>query len=83
MDLVPGTRIAQFSDRGGRSAAAGTLWDMAKAIDPFSSAQIARLAYLLDGPTGRELRRDLREVRLPLGSESTKWRMLRESFELA
>jgi len=48
-----------------------------------SSAQITRLAKLLDEPTGSELRRDLQELRLPLGGESTKWRMLRESFELA
>ena len=38
---------------------------------------------MLDGPTGSELRRDLEEARLPLGGESTKWRMLRESFEAA
>jgi uncharacterized protein (TIGR02391 family) len=44
---------------------------------------MTRLAHLLDGPTGSELRRDLKEARLPLGGESTKWRMLRESFELA
>jgi uncharacterized protein (TIGR02391 family) len=48
-----------------------------------TSAQIRRLANLLDGPTGSELRRDLEELRLPVGTESTKWRMLRESFELA
>jgi uncharacterized protein (TIGR02391 family) len=52
------------------------------AVTPFSAAQITRLAHLLDGPTGSELRRDLREARLPVGVESTKWRMLRESFEL-
>jgi uncharacterized protein (TIGR02391 family) len=45
--------------------------------------QITRLAHLLDGPTGSELRRDLKDLRLPEGHESTKWRMLRESFELA
>lgn len=38
---------------------------------------------MLDGPTGSELRRDLQEARLPIGVEGTKWRMLRESFELA
>lgn len=48
-----------------------------------TSAQITRLAHLLDGPAGSELRRDLDELRLPAGTESTKWRMLRESFELA
>ena len=48
-----------------------------------TSGQITRLAQLLDGPTGGELRRDLQELRLPVGQESTKWRMLRESFELA
>lgn len=48
-----------------------------------SSGQITRLAQLLDGPTGSELRRELHELKLPLGTESTKWRMLRESFELA
>jgi uncharacterized protein (TIGR02391 family) len=49
----------------------------------FSSGQINHLAHLLDGPTGSELRRDLDELRLPIGGESTKWRMLRESFDLA
>jgi len=48
-----------------------------------TSAQITHLAHLLDTPTGSELRRDLQELRLPLGTESTKWRMLRESFEVA
>lgn len=48
-----------------------------------TSGQMTRLAHLLDEPTGSELRRDLEALRLPLGSESTKWRMLRESFELA
>lgn len=57
--------------------------DMARSVNPLSAAQVTRLAQLLDGPTGSELRRDLREARLPIGSESTKWRMLRESFELA
>lgn len=52
-------------------------------IDSLSPAQLTRLAHLLDSPTGGELRRDLREARLPLGVERTKWRMLRESFELA
>jgi len=56
---------------------------MATAVDPFSGAQITRLAQLLDSPTGSELRRDLQEARLPIGVESTKWRMLRESFEMA
>jgi uncharacterized protein (TIGR02391 family) len=56
---------------------------MATAVDPLTPAQLTRLAQLLDGPTGSELRRDLQEARLPLGVESTKWRMLRESFELA
>jgi uncharacterized protein (TIGR02391 family) len=55
---------------------------VATVVNPFSAAQITRLAHLLDGPTGSELRRDLREARLPVGAESTKWRMLRESFEL-
>jgi uncharacterized protein (TIGR02391 family) len=55
---------------------------VATAVNPFSAAQITRLAHLLDGPTGSELRRDLREAKLPVGVESTKWRMLRESFEL-
>lgn len=48
-----------------------------------TSSQLTGLAHLLDGPTGSELRRQLYELRLPVGSESTKWRMLRESFELA
>jgi hypothetical protein len=56
---------------------------MATAVDPLTLAQVTRLAQLLDGPTGSELRRDLHEARLPIGGESTKWRMLRESFELA
>jgi hypothetical protein len=55
---------------------------VATAIKALTSAQLTRLAELLDGPTGSELRRDLQEARLPLGVESTKWRMLRESFEL-
>ena len=55
---------------------------MAKAVKPMSAAQLTRLAHLLDGPTGSELQRDLEEARLPLGVQSTKWRMLRESFEL-
>jgi uncharacterized protein (TIGR02391 family) len=48
-----------------------------------TAAQITNLSRLLDEPTGSELRRDLEGLRLPLGTESTKWRMLRESFELA
>ncbi len=56
---------------------------MAAAPPALSSAQITHLAKLLDGPTGGELRRELVELRLPMGTESTKWRMLRESFELA
>lgn len=56
---------------------------MAKPPPSLSPAQITSLAHLLDDPTGSELRRDLEALRLPLGSESTKWRMLRESFELA
>ncbi len=54
---------------------------MASAQAPLTSGQITRLAHLLDGPTGSELERDLEEARLPRGSEGTKWRMLRESFE--
>lgn len=49
----------------------------------FSAAQLTRLAHLLDGPVGSELRRDLASLQLPIGTESTKWRMLRESFDLA
>lgn len=49
----------------------------------FSAAQITRLAHLLDGPVGSELRRDLLSLQLPIGTESTKWRMLRQSFDLA
>jgi uncharacterized protein (TIGR02391 family) len=59
---------------------------MATAVKSLTSGQLTRLAQLLgptDGPSGSELRRDLQEARLPLGHESTKWRMLRESFELA
>ena len=56
---------------------------MAVVPPTLSSAQLTRLAQLLDGPTGRELRREFAELRLPTGVESTKWRMLRESFELA
>lgn len=56
---------------------------MAAAPPTLTSAQLTRLAHLLDGPTGSELRRELAELRLPIGEESTKWRMLRESFELA
>lgn len=56
---------------------------MARSLPTLTSTQITRLAELLDEPTGRELRRDLEELRLPLGRETTKWRMLRESFELA
>ncbi|MGE0065889.1 MAG: TIGR02391 family protein [Solirubrobacterales bacterium] len=56
---------------------------MASTIPTLSSGQVTRLARLLDQPTGSELRRDLQELRLPVGTESTKWRMLRESFELA
>lgn len=56
---------------------------MAKPPPTLSSGQITRLAQLLDGPTGSELRRELEELKLPLGTDSTKWRMLRESFELA
>lgn len=52
---------------------------MATAVDLLTPTQLTRLAQLLDGPTGSELRRDLQEARLPLGVESTKWRMLRES----
>jgi hypothetical protein len=52
---------------------------MATAVDPLTPAQLTRLAQLLEGPTGSELRRDLQEARLPLGVESTKWPMLRES----
>jgi uncharacterized protein (TIGR02391 family) len=55
---------------------------MATAVKSLTPAQLTRLAELLDGPAGSELRRDLQEARLPLGGESTKWRMLRESFEL-
>ncbi len=55
---------------------------MAKSVNPLSAAQLTRLAHLLDGPTGSELQRDLEEAHLPIGSQSTKWRMLRESFEL-
>lgn len=56
---------------------------MARSVNPLSAPQVTRLAHLLDDPTGGELRRDLTEARLPIGDESTKWRMLRESFELA
>jgi len=56
---------------------------MAPAPPTLRSAQIKHLAKLLDGPTGGELGRDLVELRLPMGTESTKWRMLRESFQLA
>jgi hypothetical protein len=56
---------------------------MAKTIPSFSSAQLTQLAHLLDGPTGSELDRMLREARIPIGEESTKWRRLRESFDLA
>jgi len=56
---------------------------VAHGLPTLTSAQITRLAHLLDGPVGSELRRSLDELRLPLGSESTKWRMLRESFQLA
>jgi uncharacterized protein (TIGR02391 family) len=59
---------------------------MATAVNPLTAGQLTRLAQLLgptEGPSGSELRRDLQEARLPLGGESTKWRMLRESFELA
>lgn len=56
---------------------------MAVVPPTLSSAQLTRLAQLLDGPTGRELRREFAELRLPTGVESAKWRMLRESFELA
>ena len=56
---------------------------MGTAVDPLTPAQLTRLAQLLDGPTGSEPRRALQEARLPLGVESTKWRMLRESFELS
>lgn len=65
------------------SASSAILPDVAPAPPAFTSAQITRLAHLLDGPTGSELRRELEHLRLPLGTESTKWRMLRESFELA
>jgi uncharacterized protein (TIGR02391 family) len=54
-----------------------------KTIPSFSSAQLTQLAHLLDGPTGSELDRMLREARIPIGEESTKWRRLRESFDLA
>ncbi|MEI2702580.1 MAG: TIGR02391 family protein [Baekduia sp.] len=56
---------------------------MTDALPRLDSGQIKRLAVLLDGPTGRELQRDLAELGLPRGAETTKWRMLRESFELA
>jgi uncharacterized protein (TIGR02391 family) len=65
------------------SDAGANLLSMATAVDSLTPAQLTRLAQLLDGPTGSELRRDLQEARLPIGVESTKWRMLRESFELA
>ena len=54
---------------------------MATKLPPFSSAQITQLAQLLDGPTGSELDRTLREARIPIAELSTKWRRLRESFE--
>jgi hypothetical protein len=56
---------------------------VAATVEPLTSGQLTRLAHLLDEPPGSELRRDLAEARLPVGRESTKWRVLRESFELA
>jgi hypothetical protein len=56
---------------------------VAKTVPSFSSAQLVQLAQLLDGPTGSELDRMLREARISIGRESTKWRRLRESFDLA
>lgn len=55
---------------------------MAARPPSFTPAQITHLAQLLDEPTGSELRRDLKALRLPLGTESTKWRMLLSGLEL-
>lgn len=52
-------------------------------VKPFSSAQLTQLAHLLgDLQTGSELDRLMTEARLPASDVSTKWRRLRDSFEM-